>query len=809
MILKFGKLFILFAISLALIIPTIAAATLAVSINSDTASFAQGEVLNITAVDEPSSPITITVYNATNHIVFSSSSLTNSNGSLTILLNTTTYSTGTYRAHVVSGFEVTDVNFSVQAPLLQIDVTPVSQSGAAYSAPASVYYYYNGTMLNLMVNVTAPNNHFTINADLSSLGFGNIMLDPAANATFARGSNANGSGWYAFMLNESIPANFTFVDVYSITFNGSIAGTNATNAAEFLVVTNVQPSSLLSYLSGSTTDWRGIEDFTNISGLVFERVDGTLPLSKIVFAGLNLCDTVTAYSLLNLSSFLMMESNRVAIDPLALPALNASATIYLYNLTGFSSPGILRDGVPAVMVGYTSGDHVSGILWNGTNKNLQFNVSMMGNYVADGSAPFLISSTPTNGAYVNASNLNLALRVNDTISGINSSWATYQLESQNGTAIISGSSVNGWTVSFPVSGLVDGMHTGYVKVVDNVGNMVTLSVSFSTDTQNPVFTTTIPSSNGYTNSTTPTLGANYYDNVSGVVAAKIFVDGFELVSVISYSASGISGAPSWNLSEGSHLVRVEVTDLVGHTNSIMWNFTVDLTLPVIVYFHPDRLMIVPLNDSIYVNYNDNYGISAPSVKLIIDGIEVTNISDVSSREVLYWPAPPLSKGSHNVSFYFRDLAGNEQTASWVFVVDDRAPTFGGTQPSNGTSLTSKQVMVSTNIYDNLQVNDSTINVKIDGRDYTSQCKISEFGVSYFSVTLNTTLQNGQHILEIAAEDTSNNVGFQYVTFSIVEPTGPSAAMIQDLITVAIIMIVVVVILLVVFGRSKRKRADLD
>jgi hypothetical protein len=111
------------------------------------------------------------------------------------------------------------------------------------------------------------------------------------------------------------------------------------------------------------------------------------------------------------------------------------------------------------------------------------------------------------------------------------------------------------------------------------------------------------------------------------------------------------------------------------------------------------------------------------------------------------------------------------------------------------------------MYDNLQVNETTLVIKVDGRDATSQFQVKKFGVSYFSATYNANLEYGQHTVDVRVEDTSHNVGTLNLYFTVTQPTGPSAAMIQDLITIAIIMIVVVVVLLVVFGRSKRKRAD--
>ena len=793
------------ALVLALIVPSVAAATLSIGIDSDTSRYSTGENVILTATDDPFSPVTITVSNSTGYALYNGSGFQiNSTGKLVVQLNTSSYPAGEYRIRVTSGSDSAAHNFTVVSPYISLGINAVKANGAGYAMPAPVYYYYNGSAMHLMVNASAPNSHFSVSVDLGGFGMGVIKFSPAANGTFARGTYANGTGWYAFMANVSIPSNYSAVAVRLVPVSGLTAA-GAAGSSMFLAAINIEPKAMDTSLRGNTTDWRTIADFTNITGLTFEKVSAGVPVARVTLHGqIDLCRAITAYSLLNLADNVRMGLGMAFINATALPAMSGPAEIRMYGLAGHSMPGILKDGVPVLNAGQTSGGPVASLVWNWTTLDVAFNVTSMGLYMADGLPPFLVSSMPVSHTYINSSSPSLVFIMNDTISGLSATGASFNVGNQSGALAVSGSFLAGWTAAFSASGLQDGWHTAYINVGDAVNNMVMLAINFAVDTDKPSFISSFPVNDSFVNTASPELSASYTDALSGVVSARIYIDAVDVTQSASWTPGGIKLAQASNLSEGAHKFVVEVVDMVGNRNSISSSFTVDFTAPVITLFHPQDAMLVPLNDSIYVNFNDRYGIRHDLVRLWVDGVEVTNVSDISSARVLYWPVPPLAKGSHYASVSIVDYANNEKSASWVFLVDNVPPLFADFKPGNGSTITTKAFTISISMYDNLQVNESSLKIKVDGQDVRAQSTVTRTGVTY-----NANLEYGQHRVDVDVMDSSFNVGYATLLFTIVEYSGPSQAMITDFMIMAVLIIVIVVVLVLVFMKGGRGRADQD
>jgi hypothetical protein len=88
------------------------------------------------------------------------------------------------------------------------------------------------------------------------------------------------------------------------------------------------------------------------------------------------------------------------------------------------------------------------------------------------------------------------------------------------------------------------------------------------------------------------------------------------------------------------------------------------------------------------SYSDQYSeIDTDSVRLLVDGVEVTDQATVGSTDVGYTPSVPLTEGSHSVSLYVSDEWGYATSpVSWTFTVDVTAPVVTITDPVNGAYL---------------------------------------------------------------------------------------------------------------------------
>jgi hypothetical protein len=96
------------------------------------------------------------------------------------------------------------------------------------------------------------------------------------------------------------------------------------------------------------------------------------------------------------------------------------------------------------------------------------------------------------------------------------------------------------------------------------------------DNTPPTITNLQPPENSTTNDTTPTISGDYEDtsgiNVSGIM---LKVDGINVTSSATITASRVTYAPGTALADGNHTVYLEVKDTNGNLATATWNFTVE------------------------------------------------------------------------------------------------------------------------------------------------------------------------------------------------------------------------------------------
>jgi len=140
----------------------------------------------------------------------------------------------------------------------------------------------------------------------------------------------------------------------------SIQGQNITipQMAALVVVSNMNPrDSPLYGLSGATTDWRTISDYSG-SDLTFEKTVGDVTATLRFNVPINLTDYITAQSLRTLGDNLVMAERSMNLTAAedALREFNKSANIMVSNLTAFTTrPAIFQDGTLIALPDLTEG----------------------------------------------------------------------------------------------------------------------------------------------------------------------------------------------------------------------------------------------------------------------------------------------------------------------------------------------------------------------------------------------------------------------------------------------------------------------
>ena len=212
--------------------------------------------------------------------------------------------------------------------------------------------------------------------------------------------------------------------------------------------------------------------------------------------------------------------------------------------------------------------------------------------------------------------------------------------------------------------LVDGPHVVKVKVTDNAGNSNETSVTFTVDKTGPTIIVVSPANNSLHNgSVTVSWTAN---DASGIARTEVSVDG-----AAWSDAQGTTDVLA--LAEGSHLVKLKVTDNAGNFNETSVTFTVDKTAPTMIVNSPLG-KYVACNASVSLTFNE--AMNESSVNATINGTAGA-ISWRGNNAVLTPSRSLAYDTTYTVSVSGKDLAGNSVFKTWNFTTQKNEGSISG------------------------------------------------------------------------------------------------------------------------------------
>lgn len=265
-----------------------------------------------------------------------------------------------------------------------------------------------------------------------------------------------------------------------------------------VMVWNVDPKVLDPDLNNlSTTDWATINDFTDVTGLIFRAEDAGELLGELSFPGsIDLTDSETVEALQNFAENVIVGggdaadgSPDIGVDAGALAAFNEPADLSIGIPGGTSQPGIIvyddageacglvaNDVTDAVVCG----DTISDIAWDGLNEVLTFSTDGFSSFGADNTIPVVVTYSPADNAtgVLTTANLILTFSKNVTagtgnviIKKVSDNSTVQTIDITSGQVTFDGT--NGVTIN-PASNLSNGTEY-YVQIdagaiTDSVGN---------------------------------------------------------------------------------------------------------------------------------------------------------------------------------------------------------------------------------------------------------------------------------------------------------------------------------------------------
>ena len=340
--------------------------------------------------------------------------------------------------------------------------------------------------------------------------------------------------------------------------------------------------------------------------------------------------------------------------------------------------------------------------------------------------------------------------------GSNSATFTFTGAEGGGTyeCRIDGGSWGACTSGVNYPGLTDGSHTFEVRQIDGVGNAGTIaSRTWTVDTTSPTVDVTSPIEGSLINDNTPSAVFAVTD--ANVGTTECATDGGAFSACTSpYTTS--------TLTDGSHSISVRHTDQANNVTTVVRNFTVDTTPPVVTVSAPaDGSVTNDSTPTLTYNVTDtNLGTTTCS----LDGGAFGACVD---------PLPSLADGAHTIAVRHVDLAGNSTTVTNSFTVDTAAPAAPViTSPADGTLTSDNTPTISGTAEAN-----SVVEVFADA---VSLGTAVTDGSGNWTFTPGTPIADGTYDFTATATDSGGNTSAASAAVEItIDSTAPTAPVITS------------------------------
>jgi len=300
-------------------------------------------------------------------------------------------------------------------------------------------------------------------------------------------------------------------------------------------------------------------------------------------------------------------------------------------------------------------------------------------FILDETNPGLSVHYPVDGSYIDTSSVLFNWTTEDNISeSLNCNLTV-------GSSLTTIGCTNSSSCSYTLGGFSEQFYNFNVTCSDNASNSVLVSSNFTVDSIYPTIS--------FVGSTTQT--GNYsadsiFINVSVLeqnqenLTINFYNSNYNIINTSTTSENGLA-LNITGLSEGTYYFNATVNDSFGHVNNTATREVfIDYTYPQVSLFVNDSNVEYGLEE-VSINWTiteDNIKVSLFNVTTA-SGYIVYN-SSTSTGNVNLTSDGLVTTGIYTVSLYVIDIAGNSNTTSITFVVDDtKYPSADITEPSSG------------------------------------------------------------------------------------------------------------------------------
>jgi large repetitive protein len=304
------------------------------------------------------------------------------------------------------------------------------------------------------------------------------------------------------------------------------------------------------------------------------------------------------------------------------------------------------------------------------------------------------------------------------------------------------------------AGLGDGTHTLTVTVLDAAGEQVSLPLTVNVDAHAPTASGMTPAQG--TTDRRPHIAFQVDGGPSGLGEFDAWLDG----QAMAVSGSAASADPASDLAFGAHTVSWHATDGAGNARDGQWTFQVlDQAPPAISAQAPADGWSGELRTPqiAFTLTDDGTGVDPSSLRVALDGADVTAAGDFAGGRFTLTPQAPLGFGSHTVRVLAADRSGNDMPpAVWHFsVVDITPPVISDLRPDPNSAGSDRTppIAFAVDDGDGSGIDPATLAVTLDGADVSASGSLAG---GRFSFTPGAPLGFGSHTVTARVADRAGN-----------------------------------------------------
>lgn len=253
----------------------------------------------------------------------------------------------------------------------------------------------------------------------------------------------------------------------------------------------------------------------------------------------------------------------------------------------------------------------------------------------------------------------------------------------------------------------------------------------------------------------PRIGLRLAHGTVDAQSWRLVVDDVDVTASSERDGQHVRFTPQTPLREGVHTVVA-----TSGSASVSWTF-VTASLPVLHGFTPVDVASGERRPQIGVAYSDvGAGIDAASVRLSLDGADVTSAATIDAVGARFEPAAALADGEHAAEIRVADRAGNLATTSWSFEIGE-PPSIDISSPTAGLLRHDEPLRVEAMLRSPQGTLDlSTVRLRVGDDDVTSEAVVTASGASTAELSYDgDPLPIGEHVVHLEIRDAAGLLGW--------------------------------------------------